>query len=193
MELIEQSKYSDNTRSIQFNYYLKLVLKHVKKENALGLVEALIALAVVGTGMVILTTISLKTIRQARKNELQDVAVQAAVEALDFMKDPSTIDTDRLPADQGSYYRLDLASSPPLIWVADGNLNPDESLEIDSCTEDNTYYVSSLPDYFVCQQIFVQNVGTKRYDLKVIVVWKTIGGDYEKQDIEGYRLGSIAT
>jgi type II secretory pathway pseudopilin PulG len=167
-----------------------------KNETALGLVEALIALAVVGTGMVVLTTISLKTIKRARKNELQDVAIQTGVEAMDFMKDPAPVHADlqaywSITDDGGHYFSLDMSGSIPKIV---GSL---DTAEIETCDTGtySVYGVKSLTDYVVCQQIKVESDGgsSTKFNIEVIVVWQTVGGVFEKRLIKGYRLGEIKT
>ena len=76
---------------------MKKILRKTKDESAFSLVEAVIALALVGTAMVIITQVSLSTIKRAKKNELEDVAVQAGVEAMDFVKQPIDIITAKTP------------------------------------------------------------------------------------------------
>ena len=168
------------------------IYKFFNEEKALGLVEALIALAVVGTGMVLITYISLKTIRRARQNELQDVAVQAGVEAIDFMKDPADIVVEGgpYPEQSGTYYKLDFS-------VVGLRHNPYDLYEIDqnSCSETSYYLVGSLFDsgYTVCQQIKVtpQDGSTRKFNIEVIVVWQTVGGGFEKRVFKGFRVGGI--
>lgn len=173
-------------------------MEGIKSEKALGLVEALIALAVVGTGMVLITYISLKTIKEARKNELQDVAVQSAVEAMDFMKYPAAISTYTEPTATpiphliSPYvnFKLDFGSTPPRIvkCVDSSDLSNDPS----NCDTASPYYVASLgPEYLVCQQIKVTEVTDLKYNIEVVVVWQSVGGDFEMRVIQGYRLGSI--
>lgn len=171
------------------------IKKYLMKEKGLGLVEALIALGVVGTGMVVITYLSMKTIRLARKNELQDVAVQAGVEAMDFLKDPVPLDATMPPhwnvTDSGGhYYNLDMTTNPPRIVGA--LYPPDEIQDCEAATYD-VYGVSTLPDYVVCQQIKVESAGGSdtKFNIDVIVVWQTIGGGYEKKVLQGYRLGKF--
>ena len=169
----------------------------IRSEKALGLVEALLALAVVGTGMVLITYVSLKTIKQARKNELQDVAIQTAVEAMDFMKDPATIriNGSLLPAENtGTYYKLNFTSIK-----LDYSTYPQHQHELEAveahCNESSYYIVSSLvPEgYTICQQIHVtpEPGSSLRFDIEAIVVWKSVAGGYEKRVLRGYRLGRI--
>lgn len=161
--------------------------KFLKDQKALGLVEALVALAVIATGMVVITSLSLKTIKQARKNEMQDVSIQTAVEAMDFMKQPGVIQTTvgKLPNPTGRSYRLNLDSLPYLIYVGDG------TGEINNCTKTSPYYVSDVSDFLVCQQIIIKESAVGRYTIKVVVVWQTVGGDFEKRTFDGFRYGNI--
>lgn len=179
-------KVNDNT--------LKVLLFNIWNEKALGLVEALVALAVVGTAMVLITQVSLRTIKQARRNELQDVAVQAAVEALDFMKQPGNIKVDGVKPDEsyGQYYKLDLTANIPQIVYKERDMGANEIRE---CDFSSFYYNESLGSsgYYVCQQIFIQEVTSHKFDLKVIVVWQTVGGEYDKKVFEGFRVGTIGS
>ena len=166
---------------------IKCIQKRILEERALGLVEVLVSLAIVGTGMVIITSVSLKTIKQARKNELQDVANQIAVEALDFMKIPMDIDADVV---SDGYYELDFDSTPYLISDVSGSeLDP----AVSSCTPNHSYYIDlGTAGYVVCRQIYIQTVSPGRYDFKVIILWETVGQEEsEKAIFEGHRIGDI--
>jgi len=170
----------------------------LNKNEAFGLVESLISLAIVGTGMVLITSLSIRTIKLARKNELQDVAVQTAVEALDFLKDPGEIPADlsnigggEITSSGGFFYALDFEGTPRVVAKEHGYA--EEILDC-STVSFSSYGVSSLaPDYTVCQQILIKSEqdSNQRFALKAIVVWETIGGEYDKRIIEGFRIGSF--
>ncbi len=172
---------------------IKKIKNIIDNESALGLVEALISLAVVGTAMVVITRVSLRTIKQARKNELQDIAVQAAVEAMDFMKQPGTIVVEGdVPVESfGKYYRIALSEQKPIIFVENDHLAGEN--EIANCDSSSSYYNGSLGSggYDMCQQIYVKKITPRRYDLQVIMVWQTVGGEFEKKKFDGYRIGEI--
>ncbi|MBN2015742.1 hypothetical protein JW766_02825 [Candidatus Dojkabacteria bacterium] len=173
-------------------------IRHLKElvrgSDGLGLVEVLVALAVVGTAMVIITQISLKTIKQARKNELQDVANQVAVEALDFMKQPGNITVETIggssPNLNGGLYRLDVANGK-----IEYSSSQQAELSTSNCTPGSHYLDASLysSGYHVCQQIKLTKVSEYRFNIKVIVVWQTVGGEYDIRELAGYRIGEIIT
>lgn len=166
---------------------LIILKKYLKKQKGLGLVEVLVSLAIVGTGMVIITSISLKTIKQARKNELQDVANQVAVEGLDFMKLPSAIEADMV---RDGYYKLNYDPNVELVNIA----NASEIDESYNCASGQEYYIDlGTVGYNVCRQIYIESsdLGSNRYDVKVIVVWETVGGEMDKVVLEGHRIGEI--
>jgi competence protein ComGC len=181
---------------------MKNFYTQIRNTQAFGLVEALVALAIVGTGMILITSLSIRTIKQARKNELQDVAIQSAVEAMDFLKDPGEIQADLLSFSgatitdaNGYYYALDFSEAPKIKAKAAAYLNSDVN-EINDCstTHFTMYGVTSLePDYIICQQILVRSeqASSERFDVKVIVVWETVGGEYDKRVIEGFRIGAF--
>ena len=123
---------------------IKKLNKLIISQKALGLVEALISLAVVATGMVIITSLSLKTLKVVRKNELQDIAVQIGVEAMDFMKQPASIRTVGASGDYQGYYYVNLSDEPYGI-VKTSDLN-----EIDSCSPSSNYHVSTITETDVC-------------------------------------------
>lgn len=173
------------------------ILRFLKNKKGLGLVEALVALAVVGTAMVIITTISIKTIKKARKNELQDVAVQAKVEALDYLKDPTEIQAKfgsscDLTSLSG-YARLDFSETTPIL-VGTGGTSSGE-VEIDAKSKPDSKYLnpSLSPDYEVYQQVYIESDSGRadRFNIRSIVVWQSVGGEYERSTESGYRMGSI--
>lgn len=164
------------------------IQKIIKCEKALTLIEALISLAIVGTGMVIVTNLSFRAMRQARMNELQDVAIQAGVEAVDYMKSPGALNADALPASgtAGMYY----------IDEADFSLRQTtQALEANetSCNESSVYAISSLfeSNYQMCQQINITPKTGDRYDYEVIIVWKTLGDKFETRSVTGFRVDEI--
>lgn len=169
----------------------------VRGEKALGLVEALVAIAVVGSGMVIITSMSLRSMKLARKNEIQDVAIEAAVEAMDFMKDPGSVVIKKsdypaggLSDEKPHYFRLDVENVPP--WLENPML-PQSDLQ--TCDSGSGYLVGRLKNenYIICQQIMVKSIGQSksRFDIEVTVVWQTVGGDIDKRVISGYRYGDF--
>ncbi len=168
---------------------IKVYIKRLCSQKALGLVEVLIALAVVSTGMVMITSLSLKTLKVVRKNELQDIAVQLGVEAMDFMKQPGTIAVQSYDDTYAGYYYLDISSEPYKIVEVQGYE------EIDTCDSNSRYRVSSVAETSVCQQIQVQNDpggSSTKYNIKVILVWETVGRDeYDKKVYTGIRRGGF--
>jgi len=162
---------------------MKSLIKKLTGQKGLGLVEVLVALGIVGSGMVIITQVSLRTIKQARKNELQDVANQLAVEALDFMKMPADITMGS--GDIPGYFKLDF--DPVQIVKGEDN-------EISNCYRTGDYYVDlGYEGYVVCQQIYLEesSLGSDRYDFQVKVVWETVGGEFEEITVSGHRVGAI--
>ncbi|MDD3647999.1 MAG: type II secretion system protein [Candidatus Dojkabacteria bacterium] len=154
-----------------------------KNEKAFSLVESVIALAIVGVAMVIITQVSLATLKQAKKNELQEVAVQSAVEAMDFVKQPSDLLVD---VDPPRSYKLDLT------YVKLISSGLDQS-DITTCDSSSDYLVNSLfsSGYTICQQVFITKPGPseQKWDVRVLVLWKTVDGKIDKAEIKGYRLG----
>ena len=174
---------------------LQLLIKKFWENNkALGLVEALVALAVVGTGMVVITSLAIKTMKKARENEMQDVAVQAAVEAMDLAKMPGTLPIHSQsvtnPANLNHFLRLE----DPDIYGIHVVATPGEQ-EISETDHPTTYLSDNLSEegFEVYQQIHITSVGssTQKFNLKVIVVWESVGGEYRKIVLEGYRYGPI--
>jgi hypothetical protein len=160
-------------------------------EKALGLVEALIAMAIVGSAMVIITQVSLRTIKMARKNEMEDVAVQAAVEAMDFVKQPGdmmvkVVNSD--PAYSNSIFELDVKNGQ-LIY----NSNNQTELTEGNCDESSDFRNLELGSsgYIVCQQIRMTKISEERFDAEVIVIWETIGREFEIHLEKGYRIGKV--
>ena len=175
---------------------MKKILRKTKDESAFSLVEAVIALALVGTAMVIITQVSLSTIKRAKKNELEDVAVQAGVEAMDFMKQPIDIDASTVPTHTvDRYYQLDpspAAGSPALNYITSYQY---EISPTSNCDSTNPYYHTNLgaEGYTICQQVKIIRTGPTdpKYDIEVLVVWKTIDNEYELRRIKGYRVGNF--
>lgn len=170
-----------------------MLLNSLKDQNALGLVEALLAIAVIGSGMIIITAVTMKTIKIARKNEMQDVAIQAAVEAMDLMKMPgdlsakfggSNCNVDNLDG----YAKLDFSQTVPVLR---GTGRYGYESPIDENNHNIEYLNPNLTDFEVYQQIYIVSGGHEKYDIQAIVVWESVGGEYEKQVIEGYRLGGF--
>ena len=161
-----------------------------KKEKGMGLVEALIALAVVATGMVVITSLSLKTIKQVRRNEMQDVAVQIGVEAMEFMKQPGKITRTGTGTING-YYELDISTVEHARIIKEI-----DTVDISECNASSPYKVDYVTDMNVCQQIQIQQITgfTDQYDIRVIIVWDSIGSstnNYEKRIFTGYRQGGF--
>lgn len=175
-------------------YLMKFVrvLKNLINQKGLGLVEALVALAIVGTAMILITQVSFKTLKQARKDELQDVAIQIAVEASDFLKQPGDIDAFNASSfsDTG-YFSMEVESN--YAGINYQVTATDEIGEDFNCENDTIYKVDVGEGYDICCQIYIDKDDTreKRYDFRVIVVWLTVGGINEKRVIEGYRYGDI--
>ncbi len=160
------------------------------------------ALAVVGTGMVVLTSLSLRTIKQARRNEIQDVSIQAGVEAMDFLKQPTDINVgvdpggSNLPDDEpGTYYKLDFGSSQgtPILQKTDEIPPNGEIVTCSGDPEDAKYRISSLEEsgYNICRQVKVTKNTLEEYEIEVIVTWETIGGEVEVKKFKGLRLGKF--
>lgn len=167
----------------------KTAIKKLFSQKGLGLVEVLISLAVVSTGMVMITSLSLKTLKVVRKNELQDIAVQLGVEAMDFMKQPNTISVESYDDYYPGYYYLDISTAPYRIVKVQGYE------EIETCNPNSRYHVSSVSETSVCQQLHIENDpggSTTKYIIKVILVWETVGGDqYDKRVYTGIRRGGF--
>jgi type II secretory pathway pseudopilin PulG len=181
---------------------MKVMKRFLKNENAIGLVEALVSIAIVGTGMVLITYFSLKSVKLARKNELKDIAVQTAVEAMDFMKQPGDIQID-----------IDWAcrTSPPFIKSTGKKLDygnqvliTRDGLEgetrigcggINMCGASGSdyYRVSSLDtEGKFCQQIwFFEGDSPDTWDVQVLVTWESVGGECEEYRLDGTRIGKI--
>jgi hypothetical protein len=182
---------------------VKELKKIIKSECALGLVEALVALAVVGTGMIVITHLSLKIIKKARENELQDIAVQTAVEAMEFMKQPGDIQSDVLSACSVASlmdsYKLDVQNNRIITYASVGLYERIGcSGGVINCGPGDVYYVG--PFYLMdsledegkfCRQINVVQNGEFSYDIEIIVVWESVGGECEEYVLEGDRIGII--
>ena len=167
---------------------LKIILKKVFSPKAFGLVEVLISLAVVSTGMVMVTSLSLKTLKVVRKNELQDISVQLGVEAMEFMKQPGQINIENAGVDNvNGYYYLEIDDTPYRI------VRTQDTSEIDKCSSNSNYAVTSISETEVCQQINIRrDAQSSKYYMKVIIVWKTVGRDeYDKRVYEGIRRGDF--
>ncbi|MFC1780102.1 hypothetical protein ACFLY9_00185 [Patescibacteria group bacterium] len=171
--------------------------KMVKSEKALGLVEALVSLAVVGTGMVLITSLSLKTLKQARKNELQDIAVQAAVEAMDTMKQPRDIQTNLKSGCSSvifNFYKVDVQTNT---IITEGGTNYQTEISCTNypniCGPADFFQVDALTTSKYCSQVQLASIAGSnyKYEIRVKVLWETVGGDCEEFILEGYRYGKI--
>jgi hypothetical protein len=185
---------------------MKVMKRFLKNENAIGLVEALVSIAIVGTGMVLITYFSLKSVKLARKNELKDIAVQTAVEAMDFMKQPGYISTNipgaTLDPKYGykDAYKLDFSQNRLIMDHSPSNLTDEIGCSSEKrCgpTDSSRYYlVDSLKNEEVgefCQQIRItpDPDSVDRYEVKIIVTWLSVGDVCEEYVLDGYRIGKI--
>jgi hypothetical protein len=162
-----------------------------KDQKALGFLEVLIALTIVGTGMVIVTSMSLRSMRVAKMNENQDVAIQVAVDAMDYLKNPGDIGISEAPITAPAYYSL----ASDTFEISRENV-PQRELEANEndCNESSETLVSNLwesdPTYTICRQIMIEKTSSDRYDIEVTVIWSTVG-DYNKHVISGHRVGKL--
>lgn len=171
------------------------ILKKIQSESALGLVEAVVSIGIIGTAMIVITNVAMGTIKRARKVELEDVAIQAAVEAMDYLKIPSELEVDagEQPCnlnDINGYAYLDRSANQALPKIV---FESGTTEEISSPNIDPKYKNSILEGegYEVYQQVQVESVGSRRYEIVSKVVWRTIGGEYGEQKLVGYRYGKF--
>lgn len=169
-------------------------LKDSKNNKGLGLVEVLVSLAIVSTGMVVITSLSLKTIKEARNNEMQDVSVQIGAQAMDYLKQPSEIEVNDLerPTElEERSYKLDFGTSLPILKRV--SRSPLNGREINDCEDDSDYIVDVVTDFNLCQQVLIRKNADKdnHYNIRVIVVWKASGGESRKRVETGTRIGFI--
>lgn len=176
----------------------------IRENKGFGLVEVLVAIAIVGTAMVLITSMSLRSMKVARKNELQNVAVEVADEAMDFLKEPVPINTTMVGASNISdgnkhYFYLEQnfgTGNPPELQEIRAssalgstcNDNPSNKFRIDWLAQEGIV---------VCRQIAIEAVETQpgsysdfKFDVETKVVWKTIDGD-EERFFTGYRFGTF--
>lgn len=182
--------------------------RQIKSKSGFSLVEAVIALGIIGVALVMVTSFTISTMKVAKKNELEDVAVQSLVESMEFLKQPGPIYVGKYknemsdPQETRSYFSLGSAEEYPesgsTILVPDGQI---QSLEVNSCNDTSLHYIQfpDNPEYTVCVQLYVDGyvngtgepVRKGEFLIHGVVVWKSIGGIWEKRTVNGYRVGTI--
>lgn len=168
--------------------------KIITTEAGQGLIEAVVALAIIGIVMVGITLVTIRSMRIARENELEDVATQALVEAVDYLKAPGTINAyisnsnfgaevgESIHEDSnflayGGFFKIDDSQDGGYKLISEGNAfaNPQSG-----CDENSPYALTSLQDvggeigYDVCVQIYInprEDSGT--YDVYVLGYWSS--------------------
>lgn len=187
---------------------MKKLIRFIKQEKGIGLVEALISIGIVGSGMVVITFVSFKSIRRAKSNELKDIAVQASVEAMDFMKQPGNVEVSCFSytgainesGENNASIILDNVDGPLLDATKSGASLSKISCASNPCsgkrgsiTSDEAYRVNSISDNektLFCRQILV--TGTQyNLDIEVRTTWETVGGECREYILEGRRIGKI--
>ncbi len=175
-----------------------IIKRLLNRQKAIGLVEAVVAIGIISTAMIIITQVALKTIKRARKVELEDVAIQAAVEALDYLKIPSELEVDfgsvcNFDSIKGYAKLFPIAGYGGMYTIVGTSVYGDGSNEINETNHPSTYLNQSLSEegYEVYQQIFLESAGKKRYIIKSIVVWRSVDGEYYKKVLAGYRYGGF--
>lgn len=145
-----------------------------KKLSALGLVEVLVVLAIVGLTMVGSMQLTTGAFRSIRENEITDMANGIMVQSLEIIKSPQPILIldelgTELRANFGGSFAIDLLSSPPSLKRV-GSVSSQPEL-ITSCAPESSFFATrvleqqqqqdgreglAIPD--VCLQVTLQPI-----------------------------------
>jgi hypothetical protein len=175
-------------------------MKQTKKnEKAFGLVEVLIGLAIFGTAIIAATSLTVKSLRIVKDNELADTANGIMIKTLELAKYPET-DT-KFPglSDDGS----------KKIYYLTGNIDDFNQLNFDNLTfikktsELNTDGIPStdcisqtgnqikvnfegISGLIVCNQIVFERLDSGNYEVSSRVIFQT-AKEVREAEIKGFK------
>lgn len=167
--------------------------KFFGKLSALGLVEVLVVLAIVGTTMVAAMQLATNSFVSIRDNQITDVATGILIQGLEIAKSPQDV---RLTNEfggvldvEGSYW-VNLTANPPVLWQESRSITD----VITGCEKDSTYFMEINENVLgvtpqVCLQIIIEegdNRGTVFYKVTSRVHYLTSRGGFTRT-IQGYR------
>jgi type II secretory pathway pseudopilin PulG len=160
----------------------------LKKLKALGLVEVLVALAIIGMTMVGAMQITTDAFRSIRDDEISDLASGFLLQGMEIAKSPQRVvlkDSFGTVTDPVGSYKIDVNQTPPALFKVS---TATDSL-IRTC---NTNYevqisreiVGATPQ--ICLQVIIQQANPNGYAIKSHVIFPTRTGQIETT-LFGYR------
>ena len=174
------------------------------KLKAFGLVESLVAMAVFGTAILMITSLSAKSLKTVKENEIADFMNSIMVRSMEYVKSdqvtvgsPGSDFTVPLPV----YFKIegDITDSDiTTLSVVDGTVvqesfrrktNTDPG-NLEDCSKTSEYLLNidqeDWRDMIICNQLYIEPDGDN-YSIISTVVYKGID-EYKINQMRGFKL-----
>lgn len=171
-----------------------LTVNKPKSMAAVGLVEVLVVLAIVGVTMVASMQLTTDALRSIRDNQVADVALGFLVQGLEIAKNPQGVQLSSSfgqIVDVDGSYSLDDTTSPPTLFQLNNNItNPIQDCQAQYIVQYDQAIQGNKPE--ICLQIIIEEIAVGSYRIQTRVVYPTSDGPVVRS-LEGVRLEEFIT
>lgn len=158
------------------------------KISATGLVEVITVLAIMAFTMVAIVGVTVRGMRQVKKNEVEDRAVGIQIRSLEYAKSPASLNIPPMENGDILYFSVDTSSGIQLSSVAGATIIDETNCDINS-----PYHVDlgTGNKDMICNQIIVEaklnpSTSTLFYEIKSRLVFRALE-DFEIRELLAYR------
>lgn len=169
--------------------------RNMKKKSikAFGLAEILIALAIFGVVMIAAIALNVRSLSTIKDNELSDLANSVMVRSVEYSKTP---DFSLLVEQTQGVTKTAFAITGDLSNVNTSTLTLVQRTDVQkitTCDASSQFKVqiSNTPNFDLCNQIIVEDVGNGNYSVTSVVVYKT-SRSTQRSEITTFTAGSLA-
>lgn len=166
---------------------------HAKQfQRATGLVEVVVVIGILAVTMVSVIGVTIKSMRQVKRDEIEDKASGFQIRSLELAKSPATLvfPSTLLPGDVKSFYiKTNAGTQTGIEFILS---NTSTNLSTTNCTSSSEYSVKitgAEPGELYCNQIIVEVKSENNknfYIVKSVMVYKSLD-KFLKKELITYR------
>jgi len=180
----------------------------IKKQfKAFGLVESLVAMAVFGTAIIMITSLSAKSLRTVKENELADFANSIMVRSMEYVRsdqvDNASFNNYNIDTFSGKiYFKITGDLSDPAALISAYAIDDDplqqtafeRNLAINNLSncDGSSYKIdvtgnTEWSKLIICNQLSLEKDASNNFIITSTVVYKGLD-DYKVTQMRGYKL-----
>ena len=172
----------------------KIKTKIKQKKNGSGLVEVLVALAILSMTMITVVSVTAASLRRIKQDEIEDRAIGIQFRALELVKSPvSDLGLGTMQTGDIGFYSLSPSGSDSTLVKENGST----VISAQNCDTSSDYYVNladlgyvTVGNTLLCNQVIVEFLGAQEglrtYKVRSLLVYNN-AGEIVFNELVGYR------